>query len=261
MTCLMCFRDSRNFRCINIAASLRQRPLEFFLQGAEIMGGINLTVIQGQIALATRIQGARTSATKLAAAAKSLKHASGVTGAAFCLAFMTDSARAPHPEIIARVMPRGSAVILRDYENPHRAALARRLRSITKKTGTLLIIGADPALSEKVGADGVHYPSWASPKPAREGVIITAACHEAEDLTRAKDVGANLAFLSPVFATNSHPDAKTLGIERFKALAAASPLPVIALGGVDEVNAGALQGRNVVGLAAISAFFEPSRAL
>ncbi|GJL94116.1 MAG: thiamine phosphate synthase [Hyphococcus sp.] len=191
---------------------------------------------------------------KLAAAARSLKHSSGASGAAFCLAFMTDQARAPHPEIIARAMPRGSAVILRDYKRPDKSALARRLRSITEKNGSLLLIGADARLAQEIGADGVHYPSWAAVKPDNKGAIITAACHKAEDLMRAKDAGANLAFLSPVFATGSHPGADALGAERFKALAAASPLPVIALGGVDETNASTLRGKNVIGLAAISAF-------
>jgi thiamine-phosphate pyrophosphorylase len=98
-----------------------------------------------------------------------------------------------------------------------------------------------------------HHPTL-SRKRERVGAVITAACHNAEELALAHSLGANLAFLSPAFATASHPDAEHLGATMFKALAAASPLPVLALGGVNETNALSLTGKNVAGLAAIDAF-------
>lgn len=196
----------------------------------------------------------RARAANLAAAAARLKRQARA-GAPFSLAFMSDAARVPHPEAIARVLPRGGAFILRDYADPRRAALARRLQSICMRRGVLLIVGADLRLAREIGAAGVHLPSWA-PAPAQSpgDLVVTAACHSAEDLERAAATGADLALLAPVFSTVSHPDAETLGAARFKAMAAAAPLPVLALGGVDETNADALAGPNVVGLAAIGAF-------
>jgi len=47
---------------------------------------------------------------------------------------------------------------------------------------------------------------------------------------------------------------RPLGLKRFKEIAAQSPLPVLALGGVDAQNAGQLAGENVAGLGAIGAF-------
>ncbi len=190
---------------------------------------------------------------KLAAAAQSLNQASGVDGAAFCLAFLTDRARAPEPEIIIDALPPGAAVILRDYEAPDRTALAQKLKALCSARGILFLVGADLALAQAIGAEGVHFPSWANIRPA-PGMIATAACHSARELEKAAGAGAQLAFLSPVFATQSHPGKKMLGAARFKSIARTSPLPVLALGGVDETNAGRLAGRNVAGLAAISAF-------
>ena len=66
-----------------------------------------------------RHQGLRLRARKLAAAAAALKHQSGQT-VPFSLAFLTDHTRIAQPEVIARVLPRGAAVILRDYELPQR---------------------------------------------------------------------------------------------------------------------------------------------
>lgn len=86
------------------------------------------------------------------------------------------------------------------------------------------------------------------------GLIVTAACHDARELACAAAAGADAAFLSPVFATHSHPGAEHLGVGKFRARAAAAPIPVYALGGVDEAQAGRLAGPNVAGFGAISAF-------
>jgi thiamine-phosphate pyrophosphorylase len=198
-------------------------------------------------------QNARKRGTKLAVAAQSLNQASGVDGAAFCLAFLTDRARAPEPEIIIAALPPGAAVILRDYEAPDRTALAQKLKALCTARGVLFLVGADLALAQAIGADGVHFPSWKTTRPA-PGMIAAAACHSALELEKAAAGGAQLALLSPVFATQSHPGRQTLGAARFKSIARSSPLPVLALGGVDATNAGRLAGRNVAGLAAISGF-------
>ena len=171
---------------------------------------------------------------------------------------MTDAARAPRPELIARALPRGAAIILRDYTANNRMALARRLCAIAKARGVFFLVGADGSLAKAVGADGVHLPSWITPTKARElsagAGIVTCACHNGDDLARAAALGADLAFLSPVFETASHPDAGSLGVEEFKERAAAAAIPVLALGGVDERNARALAGPNVAGFAGIGAF-------
>ncbi len=190
---------------------------------------------------------------KLAAAAESLKQTSGVNGAAFCLAFLTDRARAPEPEIIIGALPPGAAVILRDYDAPHRTALAQNLKALCTARDVLFLVGADPALADTIGADGVHFPSWTNIL-STPGKITTTACHSARELEAAAAAGAQLAFLSPAFATQSHPDSEPLGVALFTSIARTSPLPVLALGGVDETNAARLTGRNVTGLAAISAF-------
>ena len=127
-------------------------------------------------------------------------------------------------------------------------------RSICAARGVLFLVGADLDLAQRVGADGVHWPSWSTPIPLPQMMIASAACHEEAALNRAAARGVQIAFLSPVFETMSHPGQRALGAARFKAFAATSPLPVLALGGVDETNAGALAGPGVAGLGAIGAF-------
>lgn len=174
----------------------------------------------------------------------------------------------PNPEPILRALPAGAAVIYRDYDKPRREAIARRYRAICAGRGVLFLVAGDAALAARVGADGVHWPTsghgkWGmgnrtaihSPFPIPHSrFLITAAAHNGADLARAGSLGAQLALLSPVFPTQSHSGAAPLGIARFRALATASPVPVLALGGVDEKNAHWLMGKNIAGIGAIGAF-------
>jgi thiamine-phosphate pyrophosphorylase len=170
---------------------------------------------------------------------------------------MTDQMRAPHPELVARVLPKGAAVILRDYEAPDRAYLATRLKSICSARGVKLMIGADPDLAMRIGAHGVHCPRWFNlVNPPPKSMVISAACHNDEELDRARGMGADLIFLSPVFETGSHQGGKALGATAFRDMAAQAPAPVLALGGVTAENAHRLSGVNVAGISAISAFLK-----
>jgi thiamine-phosphate pyrophosphorylase len=197
----------------------------------------------------------RTRAARLAAAARALKEASGAI-APFSLAFLTDRRRVANPEPLLRALPAGSAVIFRDYDHPRREALARRYLTICRVRGLLFLLAGDQRLAAAVGADGVHWPAGGrrADARARAAGLVSVACHGAGDLARAAGLGADVALLSPVFPTRSHQDTEHLGPARFLAIAAASPLPVLALGGVDAANARSLKGRNVAGLAAIGAF-------
>ncbi len=231
------------------APSLGERAGEALIDrskiGGDIVGGMSDVCHEGL----------RTRASKLAAAARALKEAASAR-APFSLAFMTDRRRIPDPEPVIRALPAGSAIIHRDYEDPRRENVARRVLAIARGRGVLFLVGGDARLAAAIGADGVHLPSFArmsTPERTR-GLIVSAACHNAADLDRAAAQGADVALLSPVFPTESHPGAEHLGPSRLKTLAARSRVPVLALGGVDETNAALLKGANVAGIAAIGAF-------
>ena len=150
-------------------------------------------------------------------------------------------------------MPAGSALIVRDYNHPARTALAFRLRNICRQREIAMLVGADIALAKHCGADGIHFPSWAPPR-AVKGFMTSAACHNQSEVTRASARGIDAAILSPAFATMSHPGGEALGPNLFKQIAATARLPIIALGGITADNADQLCGKNVAGIAAISAF-------
>ena len=110
------------------------------------------------------------------------------------------------------------------------------------------------------GAAGVHLKSRAiSPQFVRnlvpKGFLITLACHNEEDVLAAS--GADYALISPVFPPLSKADTRTpLGLRELTRLARISPVPLLALGGINEANAASCISAGALGVAGISLFPE-----
>lgn len=177
------------------------------------------------------------------------------------LVLVTDRRLADPVGAVAR-LPRGAAVILRDPDPAARAMLGRRLAPLCRARGVMLLVSGDWRLAARLGAAGVHLPEGLARRGelaallgwrARRGAILSVAAHGAAALHRAGELGADLALLSPVFATRSHPGAPTLGPVRFAVLARGAGLPVLALGGLTPKTARRLAGCGVWGVAAIDA--------
>lgn len=177
--------------------------------------------------------------------------------APFALALLTDERIENLTEAITALpKPAGarSAVIFRHYRHQGRDALAQKVAATTRSAGHLFFVAGDAALAVATGADGLHLPQWQLAgihKP--DGLLLSAACHDLAAIRTAESCGADCIFLSPVFATESHPDNPALGIARFRTLTAQTDLPTLALGGINGCNAEELLESGAAGLAAVSA--------
>ena len=165
---------------------------------------------------------------------------------------MTDRHRLPDLCSALDRLPRGSAVIFRDYDATDRQSLAGRLAKQCRSRGLLLIVAGDADLAARVGAAGLHLPAHQARQAGRwrrapPGWIITTAAHDRAALSAAARIGADAAILSPVFATASHPGQPTLGAHRFAALVRQCTIPVYALGGITPVTGPRLLGSGAVG--------------
>jgi thiamine-phosphate pyrophosphorylase len=175
---------------------------------------------------------------------------------------MTDATRQGDPVAAIRQLPRGSLVILRDYEHPNREDLARKIAARCRRRGLLLLIAGSGGLAARVGADGIHFPetlvhhakAW---HRRRRTWLITAAAHSLPAILRAQSFGADAVLLSPAFPTESHAGAPGLGALRFARLVHSTGLPVYALGGITSSTARRLKGSGAIGIAAIGAFAPP----
>jgi len=166
----------------------------------------------------------------------------------------TDRSRLPDPLPVIRRLPRGLAgVVLRDDADPDRAAHGRRIAAACRAGGIALSVAGDWRLAVALKA-GLHlrggrWPSGAPPHLR----AWTSSAHGPVDLVRARRRGVVLPFLSPAFATPSHPDAQPLGPLRW-GLAARGGKGAAALGGVGGATVRRLPAALCRGAGAISAF-------
>jgi thiamine-phosphate pyrophosphorylase len=146
----------------------------------------------------------------------------------------TDSRRLPDPRPAAARLPRGLAgIVLRHDDDPSRSALGRDLARICRARRLVLVVAGDVRLACALRA-GVHLRAGRWPAPLRPGRgMVTSSAHDPREMARARRSGAGLAFLSPAFATASHPAARGLGSLRWNRMAAGAGLVVAALGGID----------------------------
>ncbi|WP_038343807.1 thiamine phosphate synthase [Acinetobacter sp. A47] len=86
------------------------------------------------------------------------------------------------------------------------------------------------------------------------GKRVIAACHDAVSLQHAHHIGCDAVLLSPVLATETHPEASQLGWDGFEELARTSDIPVFALGGVAPSDLKQAQKHHAYGLAGIRQF-------
>ena len=137
----------------------------------------------------------------------------------------------------ARRLPRGSGIILRHYRTgpEERRALFDALRWIARMRGHVLLLAGSVEVARAWGANGVHLSGGQRLRRSRpRSGVVTAPVHTLRELRLAERNRADLVFLSPLFATRSHPGARPLGPYRFAAIARRSRVPVMALCGVKQ---------------------------
>jgi thiamine-phosphate pyrophosphorylase len=166
------------------------------------------------------------------------------------LVMMTDDRMADWAAA-ARRLPPGSVVVVRARDAVRRRRLAQQLDGVAR-----LLIADDPALALETGAAGLHLPERCMREAAHWRArfpdwIITSSAHSLRALMQARALDAVL--LSPVFATSSHKEARSLTPVRAAFIAARAPVPVYALGGITARNA-ALLAPAFSGIAGIGLF-------
>lgn len=161
---------------------------------------------------------------------------------------MTDPRLGAGLPAAVRKLPTGSGVVFRHYQLAvdERLALFRKIQRICCQRGHVLVLAG----RDDWRADGVHGRARIRPTQ-----MLTMPVHSLREIKEAKKLGADLMFLSPVFATRSHPGACGLGLMQFSRLSRlAGPAKVIALGGVTRNKAQTIPSYIAYGWAAIDAF-------
>jgi thiamine biosynthesis protein ThiS len=178
------------------------------------------------------------------------------------LMLVTDAARSrlPLPQLAKDAAAGGvDAIYLRDVQ--HQPAdlehLVCGLRSVVGPEVAILVNGG-AAMARAAGA-GLHLRER-DPLPAAARAIlgpdflIGRSVHSVEEAGHA--AGADYLLAGHVYPSASKPGRAPLGLERFAAIAAAAPCPVLAIGGITAERVPEVLRAGAHGVAAIGAIVE-----
>lgn len=139
-------------------------------------------------------------------------------------------------------------------------AVGHTLRAITRGTATRLVINDDVEIAREVDADGVHLGQDDMPlDEARRlwpvtGKVFGLSTHSREQAARAVAYAPDYIGVGPVFATPTKaiPD-PVLGLEEMGVIIHASPVPTVAIGGIDSENLAEVRRHGATAFAVVRA--------
>jgi len=170
--------------------------------------------------------------------------------------------RDPVEQAEAACRARAPVVQLRAKHASDRTALAwaHAIRRMTRAAGSRFVVNDRFDLALLAEADAVHLgqedlPPDALPARVRERLAVGRSTHTPQQLRAAADEDVDYVAFGPVFGTRSKDspfDARGLDAVA-AAVRAASPRPLVAIGGIARDDLAALRALGVAGVAVISA--------
>lgn len=153
------------------------------------------------------------------------------------------------------------AVQLRDKNASTRKLIqmAVILQNLCKRHGALFIVNDRIDVTLATGADGVHLgqndmPVSLARKILGPDAVIGASARSPEEAESAWKEGADYIAANLVFPTETKTDlGEPLGVQAMAELKNASPLPLIAIGGINSFNAHIVREAGADGIAVVSA--------
>ncbi|OQY45928.1 MAG: thiamine-phosphate diphosphorylase [Desulfobacteraceae bacterium 4572_87] len=137
--------------------------------------------------------------------------------------------------------------------------IALEMSRLCKEKGAVFIVNDRIDVAIAVKADGVHlgqddFPIPLARKLLGNNRIIGGSAATPEEIETCIREGADYVGYGPIYATGSKDDAGPIsGIEILKQIVQSTPVPVIAIGGIDPNNASHVMGTGAHGIAVISA--------
>ena len=175
-------------------------------------------------------------------------------------------------DLVLAAMRGGASMIqLRDKtaSDAEMIAQGRRLLPVLQDAGIPLIINDRIEVAMACGADGLHIgQSDGDPATFRrllgEAPILGLSIETEAQLATMPRSGIDYIGAGPVRATKTKPDhAKPTGFDGLARIISASPVPAVAIGGIDGADIGKLKQAGCDGIAvvtAISAALDPEAA-
>ncbi len=172
-----------------------------------------------------------------------------------------------HLKITEEACKGGTKIIqLRDKKKSKKELLelALKMRKITKKSNTLLIINDHLDIALMADADGVHFgqddlPINLARKMTPEGFLIGKSTHSFKQAIEAEKDGADYIGIGPVYKTPTKEDYIPIGIDTAKQVIGQVKIPVIAIGGINFNNVDNLVNIGFKNIAMVRQFQEDTK--
>lgn len=142
----------------------------------------------------------------------------------------------------------------KDLPEAEQVALVHALRPVADAHDARLTLHGSAALAKRAGADGVHLPGGADATAARvllgPEALIGQSIHGVGEAAAADVSALDYLVAGPAFETASKPGyGPALGVDGLRALRAASPLPLIAIGGIGVAQLAVCRAGGAAGVA------------
>jgi thiamine-phosphate pyrophosphorylase len=129
----------------------------------------------------------------------------------------------------------------------------RATRSLCARHGVTFVVNDDVEAALMLGADGVHLgrADEGASRAQDHGLLLGLSAASLEEARAVADQ-ADYIGAGPVWETPSKPDADpAIGLDGLREICAAITIPVVAIGGIDPVNAGECIRAGAAGVAVI----------
>jgi thiamine-phosphate pyrophosphorylase len=156
-----------------------------------------------------------------------------------------------------------SAIQIRERDLPDRdlVALVRRVLAAVQATSTIVLVNDRPDVALAAGAAGVHLRADSMPGSrvrtmTPPGFVIGRSVHDLREVSAALADGVyDYLMFGTVFPSAGKPaDHRIAGLDALREVCRRSPIPVIAIGGIDAPRVPLIEATGAAGFAAVGLF-------
>jgi thiamine-phosphate pyrophosphorylase len=186
-------------------------------------------------------------------------HRSSIGG--LCLILDQDALRVPPEQALAEAREAGVRFFQYRNKTDSRRAVYERARTLAqqcRQAEAIFIVNDHADIAAAVRADGVHLgqddlPIDAARRVMGSTALIGISTHSLAQAEAAQSAGADYIGFGPVFPTGTKDAGIPRGLDDLRAVTSRVAIPVIAIGGITETNAGSAIAAGARGIAVISA--------
>lgn len=156
---------------------------------------------------------------------------------------------------IAAAHPAGIVLREKDLSEADYSALAAEALRICRAAHVPCILHTHAAAARRLGCEAIHLPLpvlTADPGCAHGFSVVGASVHSVPEAETAVRLGATYLTAGHVFPTDCKAGVPARGLDFLRAVCAAVPVPVYAIGGITPQNAAACMAAGAAGAAVMS---------